>query len=228
MRYRYLDYDPKHYSFNLHLNQDRKLEWSSANRQDALIVQTPFGEDAVKRMRDFCDETRDRPFPNQSEYFSVGNGMSFRYVKAVERAQNRGCSLNGQACTYTVFSCRLRTAENGKDFCDVYAPLVQPMNPVSCHVPRKIAVTVTQIPQNEGLFRNPFARAKTTLLLYRIKFADKDIPPKDGDLVYQVASFTYPILSEMYQAGSFYVRAPEKPEVKSRNPGLAVASASRA
>ena len=222
MRYHYLNYDPKRYSYRLHQNQNGKLEWSSAKRQDALIVQTPFGQSAVEFMREFCDDKTNRPFSDQQQYFPVGKGVSFRFVSAVERAKNQSCSLNGKGYTYTVFSCRVRKDDDGQDVCDVYAPLIQAVNPVSCNVPRQISVTVARMARKEGFFRNPFAPVRERYQLYRVAFQARDIPPKDGDLMYQVGPFQYPILGEMYRAGSFYIRASEMPEVRSRNPGLTV------
>ena len=220
MRYNYLKYDPKRYSYRLHQNQSGKLEWASAKRQDALIVQTPFGQSAVEFMQKFCDDDSKRPFSDQQEYFSVGNGVSFRFVSAVERSKNGCCPMNGKGYTYTVFSCHLRK-EKEQDVCDVYAPLIQAVNPVSCNVPRQISVTVAPIARKGGFFRNPFAPVDR-YQLYRVAFHARDIPPKDGDLIYRIGGFTYPVLSEMYQHGSFYVRASEQPEVASRNPGLTV------
>ena len=223
MEYRYLKYDPQYFSFNLRLTTgENRLTWEGAARQDALLVQTPFEQDALDYIQQFCKRQEGwEDVSRRPEYFPVEKGIFFRFVTAAERSRDGGCPLNGRACTYTLFSCRKREA-NGAEICEVFEPLIQTMNPVVCHVPHKIPVSLTRVPERRNLFQRVFHLEGNATPVYQISFPDRDDSCEDGDLIYQVGKFVYPILHEMYQAGRFYVRSREKPVIKSRNPGLSV------
>ena len=195
MIYKYSPNNPARFATNLRLDKTTKnLMWDNANGQDVLIVQTPFGSSAIDYIEEIC-----HLLPNAT-------------LLPEDKARNRGCCLNGEASTYTVFSCF-----TDKDVCEIYQPQNQAMISAFCDIPLDLHVEIETIMRTEGFFR----KREIETGFFRISF-----PPSfsngyiDGDLSYQINNFEIPVTRQMLEQGTIYVYSEVRPVMISHNKGL--------
>lgn len=217
MDYRYLPYNPNRYATNLRRSQNR-LDWDCAGGQEVLIVQTPFGRRGKEYIEDICLRlSNDNTLLMQDGYTEISPGVCIKFVTAAQRAQNNGCLLNGEASTYTVFSC-YRDIEKG--ICEVYTPQDNPMISPSCDIPLDISIQVVKI---RKIVKKFFSQHEEDTGFWKISFqrgfANAYI---DNDLVYKVENFEIPVNKRMLEEGDIYIYSNSQPLIYTKNPGLHV------
>lgn len=207
-----LENDPDRFATNLRRdNLTQNLIWDSAKGQDVLIVQTPFGQSAVSMLDEICKslEETEEFF---DKYVEVLNGVWVRYVTAVDKARNNGCSVNGEASTYTVLSCCKTQSE-----LSVYKPQDQQMISPFFNIPLKIHVDITKDVVYQGSFKTKAVETG----FYCIRFpADLSNGYMDGSLSYMIDDFEVPVTKEMIAQGTIFVESTSRPEMKPKNKGL--------
>lgn len=209
-----LENDPDRFATNLRRdNLTHNLIWDNAKGQAVLIVQTPFGQSAVSMLDEICksleaiDELSDK-------YFEVLNGVWVRYVTAADKARNNGCPVNGEASTYTVFSCCKIQSE-----LSVYKPQDQKMISSFFDIPLKIHVDISKDVVYQGFFKK---RAVETGF-YCVRFpADLSNGYIDGSLSYIIDDFEVPVTKEMISQGTIFVKSKSRPEMKAKIKGLQI------
>lgn len=211
MDYKYLPYNPKRYATNLR-RKDNRLMWDSAGGQEVLIVQTPFKKKATDYIESICKRLSGISLL-PDKYIEVLPGVWIKFVTAAEKARNNGCLLNGEASTYTVFSCH---REN--NVCEIYTPQDNPMISPFCDIPLDISISITKAIKVERKF---LKRHEVDTGFWKISF------PKafansymDNDLSYRVDNFEIPVNKKMIDHGDIYIYSTSIPEVISYNHGL--------
>ncbi len=203
--------------FATNLRQDKatkKLMWDCANGQDVMIVQTPYGSSAVDRINEICEK-----LPNitvmPEKYMEVITGIWVRFVSAAERARNSGCPINGEASTYTVFSCY---TQNGT--CEIYMPQSQAMISPFCNIPLDLHVVIKNETRREGsIFRKREVDTGFMSISFPNSFGAGYV---DGDLSYKIENIEIPITKEIIEHGVVYVFTEAKPVIISHNKGLRI------
>lgn len=216
MEYEYRASDPKHFAQALRYNAERRtLLWDNAPGHDSILVQTPFGQSAEERMEELCAQLA-RTRLKSGVFLEVLPGVFLRYITAKEKARDSGCPLNTESCTYTVFACLTQG-----DLCTIFAPLHRSMSPAVYDAPKEIHIDVQ--PELESGRRSLFGGKKedTFTGYFRITLpANYDKSSVYGYLYYRVGRYTLPITPQMFDAGTFYVKSGEKPEIISTAQGL--------
>ncbi len=212
MEYQCASYDPERFATNLRRDAvTRNLTWDNAKGQSVLIVQTPFGQSASDRLSDICSALSEASlYPGK--FTEVPGGIWVRMVSAADKARNKGCPLNGEASTYTVFSC-----EVDEDICRVYEPLNQTMLSASCDIPLKLHVEIHKIMRTEGRIR----KREVDTGFYEISFpADFSCKYVEGSLYCQVENLKVPVTRQMIEEREFYIKTDARPVLVSGNKGL--------
>lgn len=220
MKYECHPADREHYATGLTLDpQEKRLSWTSLPGQDSLLVQTPYGADPSKeadRLRDALQTVCRQRLP-EGRFHPISDRFSVRYVSAEEKARNRGCRYNGEACAYAVFSC---VTDPYRDLCDIYVEGGRgAMSSPSCDVPMNVRIEVTPVIHYTGFF---LFRREAPTEFFRVRFPDPCDPNyRDGDLEYSVDErWRIPVTRLMFEAGEIYIRSAKKPKFKSRNEGV--------
>lgn len=215
MRYEYCPNDPIHFATNLRREQGtRSLTWDNARGQDVLIVQTPFDVSGEDEIRDLC-RLMEKAQLQKDKYTEVKPRVWVRFVTAADKARLGGCPINTEASTYTVFACR---TEGG--LCSIYAPQRnQVMISASCSIPMQVHVGVQEEKRSEGLFRKKVVPTGYYILDFPQELANGY---RDGDVYFSAGGMDIPVTRQMLAQGRAYVRTPSRPEIRSRNGGLAL------
>lgn len=215
MDYIYLPYNPNRYATNLMRNQN-KLQWDSSVGQEVLIVQTPFGKKATDYIEDVCKLlSNGEKLLVPEGYTELLSGVYIKFMTAAQKAQNGGCVLNGEASTYTVFSC-YRDSE--KDVCEIYSPQGNPMISPSCDIPLNVSIRVTKI---KKIVKKIFSQYEEDTGFWKISF-QRELSNAyiDNDLLYEVENFKIPINKKMVEQGEIFIYSNSKPRIYTNNPGL--------
>lgn len=217
MRCKCLSNDPEKFATNLRRTvQTKNLTWDNANGQDVIIVQTPFGESAVSILDDICKALNGIEVPSDS-FAKILDGVWVRYVSAADKVKNNGCPLNGEASSYTVFSCCRE-----KDVLKVYRPQEQAMSKPTVDIPLEINAKVTRDAVKKGF--GPFQKSVETGF-YCISFP-RELEDKymEGSLSYRINGFEIPVTKKMFSQGMVYVESSVQPELVPKNRGLKIIS----
>ncbi len=214
MRFECRPNSPEHFATNLRReNSTGNLIWDSAQGQDALIVQTAFGVSPVERIEEIC-ETMSKSELSGNAYTEILNDVCIRYVSAAEKARNRGCALNGEASTYTVFAC-----SRGTDVCLVYKTQDQSVISVKCDIPMRIHVDIEQQTIRKGWLH----KRDIETGFFALRFPDHLASTlTDADLTYKLGDLEIPITREMAKARTVYVKSETKPQLVSKNKGFMI------
>lgn len=214
MKVEYCPNDPAHFATNLRrANGTRTLKWDNAGGQDVILVQTPFECNAVDIIQDICAELEKREDLPQ-KFTEISTGIWVRLVTASEKAKMGGCTMNAEACSYTVFAC---TQETGG--CILYEPQKQAMISPHCNIPKEVQVRVTEDVVMKGVFR----KKAVPTGFYTISFGEGIAEGyMDGDLVYKIRDFSIPITKKMVEQRTVFVKTSTRPEILSTNKGLVV------
>ena len=212
MTYNYSPNNPSRFATNLRRDKTTKnLMWDNANGQDVLIVQTPFGSSAIDYIEEIC-----HLLPSVTlipdKYTEVLTGVWIKFVTAADKARNRGCCLNGEASTYTVFSCF-----TDNDVCEIYQPQNQAMISAFCDIPFDLHVAIKSITRTEGFFRKREIETGFFGISFPLSFCNGYI---DGDLSYKINDFEIPVTRQMLEQGTVYVYSEIRPVMISHNKGL--------
>lgn len=191
----------------------KNLIWDNARGQDVLIVQTPFGKSAVLMLQELCDaleELDDLP----EKFTEIFNGVWACHVSAADKARNKGCVLNGEASTYTVFSCW----QDG-DILNVYRPQDQAMISAFFDIPLEIHVDISKQIIVEGFIR----KREVETGFYSMRFPSELVNVyMDGSLCYRIDDFEIPVTKEMIAQGLVYIESLEKPVMIPKTRGLKI------
>jgi hypothetical protein len=212
MNYLYCPNDPERYATNLHRDSaTRNLAWDSARGQDTLLVQTPFGQDPAEQMPRVCTALADTEL-RSGAFTEILPGIRGRIVTAPEKARSGGCPLNGEASTYTVFSCQT-DGEN----CRIFAPQNSAMITSCCHVPLEMHIELSPVTRREGVFK----KKDVPTGFYRMNFPSPfSASYRDGDICYRLEELEIPVTREMMEHRYAYIRADRPPILVSENRGL--------
>lgn len=212
MEYQCVSYDPGKYATNLRRDPvTQNLNWDSARGQSVLIVQTPFGQSASDRLPGICRSLSDLSL-SPGKFTEVSDGIWVRMVSAADKVRNKGCPLNGEASTYTVFSCDM---DNG--VCRVYESQNQAMLSSFCDIPLKLHVEIRKIVRTEGRIR----KREVDTGFYEISFpADFSCKYMEGSLYCQVGGLKVPVTRQMIEQKEFYLKTDARPVLISGNKGL--------
>lgn len=204
--------DPERFATNLRReNTTGNLIWDSAQGQDALIVQTPFGVSPTERIEEIC-EAMSRCELYDNAYTEVMNNICVRYVSATEKARSRGCVLNGEASTYTVFAC-----SRDAGVCYVHKAQDQSVISVKCDIPLRIRVEI----QKQTIRKGFICKRIIETGFYVLRFPDCLAGSlTDGDLAYGIGDFEIPVTRAMAKAGTVYVKSETKPKLIPKNKGF--------
>ena len=207
-------HDPEKFATNLRLNNTTKtLVWDSAQAQSSLIVQTPFGENAADMIDKICAALEQLSFLT-NDFTEIFNGVWACLVSASDKARNNGCRLNGEASTYTVFSCNY-----ANDTISLYRPQEQAMITSSVDIPLEIKINVSQEIAYQGLFR----KHPVNTGYYIVTFPDElGNSYTAGSLGYSVDDFEIPITKEMIAQGTVYIKSTEAPKIIPKSRGLKI------
>lgn len=214
MRYECCPNDPDHFATALRRDvHTRKLTWDNAQGQDVIIVQTAFGVSASAILDEICEalNRNERPL---TDYVEVMDKTWVRYVTAADKARNSGCHLNGEASTYTVFSC-----QKEGDLCKIYRPKNQAMISQSCSIPLEIQATVQKVTRLEGLLRRREVDTGFYMISFPSTLAEKYF---NGSLYYRVNGLEIPVTRQMVKQGSIFIKTTVKPELLPTNKGIRI------
>ena len=215
MKYVYCGANPKRYATDLHFDSvSGTLQWACGRGQDTLLVQTPYGQEAVKLIETICTELSSIHL--QPDHFTELKQQScpvaVRMVSAMEKVRANGCAPCGTGRTYTVFAC---VSENNT--CQVFYSRRQTVSSPECDLPMYLRVEISTVTQNKGFLR----KSEILTGYYRLSFPEScDESYVDGDLEYQADGFHVPITRRMFKAGEAYVRCGARPELIPRKTGL--------
>lgn len=214
MRYECCPNDPKRFATALRRDaHTRNLFWDSSQGQDVILVQTPFGTDGSSMLEQICEALNKNQKP-LNEFVEILNGVWVRYVSAAEKARNKGCRLNGEACTYTVFC-----AQQEGEVCRLYQPKNQAMITQSCSIPQEIRVTIQKLTRSEGFFRH----REVDTGFYEMTFpSGLAAGYMDGSLCYRIKDFEIPVTKAMLETGTVYIKSAARPELVPKNKGLKI------
>lgn len=194
-----------------------KLLWDSTNRQDVLMVQSPYGEDVTERLEEICGQLCElEQVPTQ--FVPLLGDIHVRYIPFAFKAANGGCALNGEASTYTVFAC---TMERESDVCRVYQAPPKAMNSPVCDVPLDFHVIRKQHMVTKG-FLKIWQRQEFSGFYELHLPAQIEANYTDGSLCYCAEGLRIPITKKMLQQGLVYVKTPEAPGFEANNRGVNV------
>ena len=214
MKYKCCPNDPEYFATALRRDgHTHRLTWDNARGQDVIIVQTTFGVSASAILNEICDALNNNEQP-LTDYVEVMNGVWVCYVTAADKARNNGCRLNGEASTYTVFSC-----QKEYDICKIYQPNNQAMITQSYSIPLEIHVTIQKETRIEGLFR----QHEVETGFYSVSF-----PPGlaagylTGSLCIKVYDFEMPVTREMLEQGTVFIKSAIMPRLIPKNKGIKI------
>lgn len=214
MKYEYTPNDPKRFSTNLRYDlKTKNLIWDNASGQNVIIVQTPFGESAVSRIEEIC-VALEKIIIYPNKYIEVFGNIWVRFVTIQDKAQNKGCPLNGEASTYTVFSYVVEG-----DIIKIFAPKSQAMISSSCDIPLELHAEINRIKKQKGFF----LKREIDTGFYSITFSS-DISSSyiDGSIQYMINDFMIPITKLMLMQGTIYIKTEVRPVLISNNIGIKV------
>ena len=229
MKYECRPADEEHYAASLTLDpQSERLTWTVPPGMDSLIVQTPYGVDPSKdaeTLRELLNRVCGAR-PPEGRFYELSHAVSVRYVGAEEKARNRGCRANGEACTYTAFPC---VTDYGADVCCVYlAGGRDSLSSPRCDAPMNIRAEVTPVKSYAERWLRLFRRERPTEF-FKVAFPG-NCPEnyRDGDIEYSVnGRLRVPVTRQMLERGEFYVRTDRKPVLTARNAGVRLADPRR-
>lgn len=212
MHYEYCPNNPERYATGLRRDfHTKNLMWDSARGQDAVIVQTPFGTSAVEQMKEICQRLEEiAVIPDQ--YTELFGGVWIRFVTAAEKARNSGCPLNGEASTYTVFSCHVN-----KEVTQIYEPMNQAMISASCDIPLEVHIELKKEVRIEGIIRKKEVETGFYCMIFPAGMGNGYV---NGTLKYQIGAFEIPITKEMLEQRTVYVKTQIQPIMFSDNEGM--------
>ena len=222
MRYVYVECDPNRYATNLQYDQSKgNLTWE-AKGADTLVIQTPFkmkATDCIIKVIESLNESKNDI--RNSTFMEVLPNVWVLYVSMAEKARNKGCVLNGEASTYTVFACTTRD-----DVCTIHAPQEQAMITPWCDVPMQLQINIERM-RNPGFLRS-LVKGNNANAPYVVQFP-KDCAQGyiDGDICYIVEeadNIEIPITKTMLEEGQIFIRTRSEPKFKSLNPGINLVS----
>lgn len=188
--------------------------WDNAKGQGVVIVQTPYGQRAADYMEEICDRLPEYTLVTD-KYTEVLPGVWVMHVTAGDKARNKGCKMNGEASTYTVFGCSW-----GDEVCEIYQPQRQAMISSSCDIPLDVEIEIYRVTRTEGLFKKREVFTGFWEISLPQSFRENYM---EGQLTYSVGEFeNIPVTREMAEKGIFYVYTEERPEMHSNNRGLRI------
>lgn len=204
--------DPERFATNLRRDTTTgNLMWDSAQGQDAVIIQTPFGISPADQLDEICEAMSGCDLLDNA-YTEVMSGICVRYVSATDKARNRGCVLNGEASTYTVLSC-----SKDVDFYRVYRPQDQSVISSKCDIPLMVRVEVAKQTVLKGLFR----KREEETGFYLLRFPDTLVSSlSDGDIACRIGSMEVPVTRKMVECGVAFVESEIKPVLVTKNKGF--------
>lgn len=216
MKYVCFPNDPAKFSTHLTYNKrTNRLNWDSASGQDSLIIQTPFGTDAVPLMNDICHKLEHLQVQT-GRFFEVAFETHVMFVTSSEKAANSGCVLNGEACRYTVLSYEISDGT-----CKLYLPKEQTMISPYIDIPLEVCVDISKGTALRGLIK----KREVDLGYYIISF-----PPSlsdafvEGSLSIIVDNIEIPVTKALIENGTAYVYSPNRPEPLPKTRGLRLIS----
>ena len=142
-------------------------------------------------------------------YASIGSSP---FVTASEKARNNGCSINGEASTYTVFGC----VSEG-DVTKIFEPKNQAMISSNFDVPLEMHISINKETKIEGFFKKREVDTGYYRLMLPSELSENYM---DGSLSYIIDEFSIPITRKMLEQGNVYIKSPVRPEIVSNNKGL--------
>ena len=215
MRYECVSYDPQHYATNLRFDKkNNRLNWETAQGQDVLIIQTPFGVAADDHLDAICQELN-KGAAMTGDYREILPHISARYITAAEKAKAGGTKLNGEASTYSVFA-----VSSEGDLTRIYRQKSGQMISPTVDIPLEIHVRLEKGTVMKGFL---FHKKQVENGFYRIYFQGKHPGGyAPGSLYCRVEDFEVPVTTRMLEAGIVYVQSEEKPVLISRNKGLEI------
>ncbi len=214
MRYECCPNDPDHFATALRRDSHtHRLTWDNSRGQDVIIVQTAFGVSASAILSEICAALNSNEKP-LTDYVEVMSGVWVCYVTAADKARNNGCRLNGEASTYTVFSC-----QKDEDVCKIYHPKDQAMISQSYSIPLEIHVSIKKEIRTEGLFR----RREVETGFYSISFPDGLAANYlSGSLCLRVRDFDLPVTREMLEQEIVFIKSEIAPDLIPKNKGIKI------
>lgn len=216
MKYQCCPHDPEQFATNLRRDSyTRNLTWDSAKGQGVLIVQVRFGEEENLTTEELCEILNTTGYLLHDEFEDLPGGISVCFVSAVDKARNSGCRMNGEACSYMVFSI-LPAGAVCKVFCP---PDNQTMIKSYVRIPLQISVQIQEETVLRGMFKKKEEKTGFFILSFPVDLAAVYM---DGSLTYRVGDLEIPITKEMIKMGTVFVLSPEWPQLSVKNPGLSL------
>lgn len=211
----------RRYATNVRGDQSgNRIVWDSSPQQDVLVVQMPFGCNAVDSIESICAAMDGMLLPVDcySEVPSMP-GVWIRYVSSASYTRAAGCPLRTKASTYTIFCCRV-----DGDICYVSHQIMTAGNVPYSNIKLDIEVCLTKLTRTVG---PPWRRRVEETGYYQITLPqDRANEVDDGDVYYTVAAapdIYMPLTREMFRKGCVYIQTHDKPLFASRNDGLRIA-----
>ena len=202
------------YSTNLRIDPSAgKLVWDSSRGQDVLIVQLPYG----KRIGNYADELANglkQLSSLPSSFTEIIPGIWICFVSASDRVKNNGCSLNGEASTYTILPCDVDGNEVVLSFMEN-----QSMIRSYVDVPMDIGVTVKMETTVKGWIRKITVPTGFYSVSFRPGSGDRLL---DGSLCISINGFEVPITRKMLNQGTVFVETDIPPEITAKKEGLRI------
>lgn len=212
MRCEYCPNNPERFATNLRRDlKTKNLMWDNAQGQDVIMIQTPFGENAVSRIVEIC-EVLEKMTVLPSKYTEIINGIWVKFVTAVDKARNNGCALNGEASTYTVLSYVIED-----NVLKIYEPKDSVMISSFCDIPLELHVNVEKITRMEGFFKKKEVETGFYSMQFPTEFRNGYL---DGSLLYKISDFEIPVTRGIVEQGIVYIKSDISPVLISKNKGI--------
>ena len=209
--------DPKQIAINLtHKAGSRLLKWDSTPGLNAFLFQFSYGENVIEKVGKICPMLEEYNMAEGGfQCINEGKGIWARFVPFEEYQKNKGCELNGEACTYLVAGCRVDKATGT---IQVYEPTEQAMMKPYCSISHEMNIQMARHKVISGF--GPFKKEKDTGF-YEVNFPSEALEGyMDGSIAYQIGGIEIPITGEMLKQKSIYIETEEAPRFVSNNKGL--------
>lgn len=209
--------DPKQIAINLtHKMGSRFLKWDSTPGLNAILIQFPYGEDVIARVPEVCSLLEDYGLPEGGfQSLNEGKGIWGRYVPYEEYQKDKGCELNGEACTYLVVGCKVDKITGDVQ---IYTPTEQAMMKPYCSISYEMSIQTRRHTVMTGF--GPFKK-EVDSGFYEVSFPSQALEGyMDGSIAYQLGGIEVPITGEMLKQKTIYVESEDMPIFVSNNKGL--------
>lgn len=209
--------DPKQIAINLtHKPGSRLLKWDSTPGLNAILFQFPYGDDVMGGLENVCALLEDYGL-SEGEYkpISDNKGIWVRYVPYEEYQKEKGCEINGEACTYLVVGCIVDKATGDVQ---IFTPTEQAMMKPYCSISYEMSIRIGRHKTISGF--GPFKK-EVDSGFFEVNFPDQALEGyMDGSIVYQLGGIEVPITGEMLKQKTIYIESETTPVFVSNNKGL--------